>query len=80
MSKKRYECIEDFEIELYIDDEQADEYFIVEKGSIWETDFKSTLGISDVYLTACNDNADFTWIEISYDILNECFKETENNG
>lgn len=80
MNKKYYECIKDFEVEIY-DDEgfSTDEYFTVKKGSIWETNLKPYYGYSDIYLTACDDNADYNWLEISHARLNEYFKECENN-
>lgn len=81
MNKKYYECINDFEIEIYNDELwSTGEYFTINKGSIWETNLKPRYGTSDIYLTTCDDNADYNWIEISYDTLNEYFKECENNG
>lgn len=77
MSEKHYECIKNFEVEIYIDDEPTDEYFTVKKRSVWKTDLKTEYGLSDVYLLSCDNNADYTWIEISHDKLKECFKECE---
>ena len=79
MNKKYYECIKDFEVEIY-DDEgfSTNEYFTVNKGTIWEPHLKHYYDYSDIHLTACDDNADYNWIEISYDTLNEYFKKCEN--
>lgn len=70
---KQYKCIKEFEVNKY-DDELTEEYLTVEKGSIWELDeYGGSIIGGDVHLDEADDSG--TWLEISFETLEEYFEE-----
>ena len=68
----KYKCINEFYVEIY--DEEwmpTGEYGTIHTGTVWELDeYTNNIG-GEVHL----DNDDGEWIEISREILEECFEE-----
>ena len=76
-----YECIKSFGVPYY--DTETDEYdesqtYSVKAGSIWEReedDLSGSYTGADIHLDGDNG-----WLEVSKEILNECFREVMKNG
>lgn len=71
----RYKCISEMHLPRCDGDgfEIPNEYGLVAIGSLWERNDRGNLIGGDVHLESLQDNADFEWIEISFEDLDKNF-------
>lgn len=74
---KKYKCISEMQVEKCDDNGFIieNEYFYVEKGSIWEWDNEFRHDENMIRLDKVSEKNIYSWIEIPKDTLEECFEE-----
>lgn len=73
----KYRCIKEFELPLYDEYENStSDYRTVHLGSVYETqlDYRSE---SDIRLYLEDGDDDFGYIDITFNMLDECFERIE---
>lgn len=74
---QKYECIKGFELAMYDENENpTDDYHTVNKGSIYEHT-EGSIGESDIRLYLEDGDDDFSYIDITYNILEKYFKRIQ---
>src|SRR5471030_1116773 len=84
VKKMKYKCIKDFSLDEYDDNGAfADKQILCEKDSIWETDEIANRFIGDkdtVRLIEISNKDSFRWMEVSKEMLDECFECEVDSG